>query len=307
MKKSLIIIPYAYENNMQTGLNICKKNHLNLYLENCLVALLSAKKHNSDSDIALVTNINIPNQYEQILTSNNILIIHTDFNSFKFSDNYKWGLAFYKLCALKYVVENFNYEFYSYMDSDVYIQSSFENIWKECADNILLYDINHGLQVKDYRLFLNDVKKFSKISANITHYGEEFFAASKQNAKLFISKCHEIYMKMKEENFYTHFGDEFIISQAAFYHKPLIKNAGAYVFRFWTNTFRLVSTCFYANPVVVLHVPDEKNSGMLKIYKYFSKTNTLPSNKKVYNILNLKHRNTKTVIKQIIKNILRRL
>lgn len=307
MNNSIIMIPYAFEDNMQTGVNINTEKKSDIYLKNCCVSLLSAKKHNITSDIALVTNTDIPNKYKQLLTDNNILIIHTGFTSFKFSSDYKWGLAFYKLCALKYAVENYNYEFYSYMDSDVYIQSNFENIWAECSHNILLYDINHGLQVKDYRLFLRDVSNFSKISSKITQYGGEFFAASKENAKIFISECYNIYSKMITEHFHTNYGDEFIISLAAFYNKPLIKNAGAYIYRFWTGTFRLTSTCFSSNPVAIIHVPAEKKYGMLKIYKYFLKRNKLPPNRKAYKFLSLKHPSLKTIIKSKTQTILNHL
>lgn len=307
MSKSIIMIPYANLKNMRGGVNVSEDKRFDIYMKNCCVALLSAKRFNSSSDIALITNIDIPNKYRSLLTEQGILVIKAEFNTFVFSNEYKWGLAYYKLCALKYMVENYDYDFYSYMDSDVYIQQSFENIWNECEDNILLYDINHGLQVRDYNLFLKDIFSFTSNRKKITHYGGEFFAASKENAKLFISECYSIYEKMLEDAFYTSFGDEFIISQAAEKHRLLIKNAGAYIYRFWTGSFRLVSTCFKYNPVAILHLPDEKNRGILKIYKYYERKKHLPSNERVYNILNLKHRNFRIMIRQFIKKIFRRI
>lgn len=294
------MIPYANLTNMRGGVNIGNENRFNVYMKNCCVALLSAKKYNNDSDVALVTNTNIPNEYEKILAQNQISVIHVDFDTFKFSEDYKWGLAFYKLCALKYIVDNYDYDYISYVDSDVYIQQSFDSVFKECEHSILLYDINHGLQVKDYRLFLKDYYTFSGSEKTITHYGGEFFAASRENAKIFIQTCYEIYLKMLEKDFSTDFGDEFIISQAADKHRSLTKNAGAYIFRFWTGDFRLVSTCYKYNPITVIHVPDEKNSGMLKLYDYYTKTGKLPSIQKVHSFLNLKHIKFKTAIKILL-------
>lgn len=129
MNNSIIMVPYANLENMKGGVNVDNNNRLNIYMKNCCVSLLSAKNYNLNSDIALVTNIEVPAKYEKILTDNNILIIKAEFTYFKFPEDYKWGLAFYKLCALKHVVENYNYEYYSYLDSDVYIQASFDNIW----------------------------------------------------------------------------------------------------------------------------------------------------------------------------------
>lgn len=286
------------------GVNVNEKNRFEIYMKNCCVSLLSAKHYNPDSDVALVTNIEIPDEFGDLLKSNGILIINAEFDTFKFSDDYKWGLAFYKLCALKHVVENYDYEYVSYMDSDVYIQSDFRDIWSESEDSLLLYDINHGLQVSDYRSFLEDYTSFSGNSRKITHYGGEFFAASRENAEIFISECFQIYLKMLDKKFVTGFGDEFITSQAADRHKAIVKNAGAYVFRFWTGDFRLVSTCYRCNPITVLHVPAEKRSGMIKIYNYYRKYNRLPTNKTVYSMLNLSHIRFKTGVKLIIKRLL---
>ena len=111
---------------------------------------------------------------------------------------------------------------------------------------------------------------------------------------------------MIDKKFFTSFGDEFILSQAAEKQKALIKNAGAYIYRFWTGAFHLVSTCYKYNPITVIHVPDEKINGMIKIYNYYCRNNKLPSIEKVYSILGLKHMKYKTAIKQFAKKVLRR-
>lgn len=306
MNNSIIMVPYANCKNMKGGVNINDNKRFDIYLKNCIISLLSAKEYNPDSDVAFVTNIELPEEHEKVLRNNNILIIKAEFSHFVFPNDYKWGLAFYKLCALKYVVENYNYGFYSYLDSDVYIQSSFDNIFDECKDNMLLYDINHGLQVRDYRLFLEDYHSFTGSGKNITHYGGEFFAASRENAEIFISECHKIYSKMINENFITSFGDEFIISQVAEKQKALVKNAGAYVYRFWTGDFHLVSTCYKYNPIAVIHVPSEKTSGMVNLYNRYFRKGKFPTNEKVHSILGLKHMRLKLIFKLFIKRIIRR-
>ena len=155
-KKSIIMVPYANDDNLKTGANMRHPDRINIYLKNCCVALLSAKINNPNSDIALVTNIRISDEYIKILEQNDILIIHAAFDSFRFPEQYKWGLAFYKLCALEYVVNNYDYNYYAYLDADVYVQSSFDNIWKECNNRVLLYDVAIGLQVNDYLTFLDE-------------------------------------------------------------------------------------------------------------------------------------------------------
>ena len=84
MNNSIIMVPYANLENMKGGVNVDNNNRLNIYMKNCCVSLLSAKNYNLNSDIALVTNIEVPAKYEKILTDNNILIIKAEFTYFKF-------------------------------------------------------------------------------------------------------------------------------------------------------------------------------------------------------------------------------
>lgn len=303
----IILIPYANKDRANTGVNIRNDDkRVNIYLKNCCVALVSAKYYNSDCDVALVTNIDLPEKYKKLLYVKDIKIIKVPFDDFTFEDKYLWNLAFYKFCALDYVVKNYNYRYLSYMDSDVYVQSSFRDIWEECKLSILLYDINHGLQVKDYKIIIDEFNAFIGTNSLITHYGGEFFAANRDTAKIFIDKCKRIYHKMIDKNFTTTKGDEFILSLAASEMKECIKNAGAYIFRFWTGEFRLVSTCYIFNPVTVLHMPAEKEHGMLILYDRFIRKNKLPHKEQVWRICHLKNMQLKIKVKSLLKAILRR-
>lgn len=196
---------------------------------------MSAKQNAcQQADVVLVTNIDVPNPYKAILEGNEIKIIKADFDDFNFGGNYMWALAFYKLCALKHVLIETNYGYYAYLDSDVYVQSDFENIWKECDSHIMMYDICHSLQVENYRHFLAEIKSFRGKDCCITHCGGEFFAAKKEDAVMFMSECQQVYAQMTKADFKTTHGDEFIISLAAV--KFNVKNAGAYIYRFWTGS-----------------------------------------------------------------------
>lgn len=306
-RRGIILIPYAEKKDSQSGVNIKanEKTRTDIYLMNCCVASISARKHNdSNTDVALVTNIQVPSKYEKLLRSNHVLIIQQDFDAFNFTADYTWSLAFYKLCVAYRITHQFQYDYYAYLDSDVYIQSDFSLIWQECDDHILLYDINHGLQVEHYRHFLSEVEQFTNSKNKITHYGGEFFAANRQSAILFMEACNRVYMQMKETGFVTSHGDEFIISVAAdSCNSNNIKNAGAYIYRFWTGTFRLMSTSYRFNPVTVLHVPAEKEEGMLVLYRKYISKGKCPDNRKTYRILHLKHRSVKTTIKCLYKKI----
>ncbi|MCH5180302.1 MAG: hypothetical protein J1F32_03745 [Erysipelotrichales bacterium] len=307
MEKSIILIPYAEDPKKKSGVNIHDNtNRKEIYLKNCCVAAISAKKYNANSDVALVTNTEIPQDYLNILNKNSVLVIYENYDEFVFGDDYNWSLAFYKLCTLSKVLKKYNYEYYAYLDSDVYVQNSFDNIWKECDQHIMMYDISHGLQVTHYGEMIEEFNKFFGELKMITHYGGEFFAASHENAKNFIEKCSIVYHEMKNNHIITTHGDEFIISIAAYYLGGLVKNASPYIFRFWTGEFYLVSTSFQYNPITVLHVPNEKERGMLKLFHKYIKKDRLPSNKIVWKICHLQKPRTIDVIKKKIRSLIKK-
>lgn len=287
---NLIIIPFAFIETYRGGVNISNIDRKHIYLKNCCVSCITAKKNGgSNNDVALVTNIDIPNEYKKILEQAGVRTYRYEFDLFTFDKDYMWSLAFYKLCALAHVLNDTDYTNYSYLDSDVYVQSDFTPIWEECeADRIMLYDICHGLQVKDYRIILDEMNHFrNRSSLGITHYGGEFFAANRNMTREFIEQCRQIYSDMVAKKFDTTKGDEFILSLAADNLRNNIRNAGAYIFRYWTGMFRLVATNYKFNPVAILHVPNEKETGMIVMYDKYIKNGVLPKRSKVWDLLHL--------------------
>lgn len=304
--KKIIMIPYAYLSGANTGVNLGDKTRqIDIYMKNCCVSCISARCHNdTDTDVALVTNIDIPAKYKDLLIDRGVKIIRQDFDMFNFGGSYTWALAFYKLCALYHMAHNHEYRYIAYLDSDVYVQNSFKDIWKECDAHILLYDINHGLQVDNYQYILSEMHAFDSGGGDFpTHYGGEFFAANQDDAKIFANSCIDIFSQMRKCDFVTTYGDEFITSLAAKRMTDRIKNAGAYVYRFWTGRFRLISTCYEYNPVVVLHVPAEKERGMIKLFDKYIWKGKYPSRRKVYRLMHLSHRSLRTIIAQLIYTI----
>ena len=275
MGKNLIFIPYAYKKGNKTGANIKSLDkQMDVYLKNCAVALLSARCYNDkETDIAIVTNIEVPEPYASIFRNNGILTIKQEFDKFVFDADCQWSLAFYKLCALKAVVTYYGqYEKYAFLDTDVFVQRSFNDIWAECDENIMMFDICHGLHVKLYQNILVEYEKFTGSKKMITHYGGEFFAANRSNSILFAEECEKIYWEMKDKNFNTFYGDEFISSIAADRMKSFIKNSGAYIFRFEISLFLMTCSRYLFNPVTVLHVPTAKEKGFIRLFdRYYAK------------------------------------
>ncbi|MCQ4701346.1 hypothetical protein NE704_10095 [[Ruminococcus] gnavus] len=133
--------------------------------------------------------------------------------------------------------------------------------------------------------------------------GGEFIAGSKKRILRFLNKCEEVYAEMVKRKFITINGDEFIESIAAWYMKDEIKNAAAYIFRYWTAyRWHYVCSNYQSNPVCVLHCPREKDHGFVKIFNYIKKHEKLPKIKKVYRMLRLDL--TSYIKIETVKNIL---
>lgn len=304
--KNLIFVPFAFIEGARTGANIKKRTStLDVYLKNCCVALISARNHNSsDTDCALVTNINVPEIYKNILLNNQILIIHQDFDCFQFDNNYKWSLAFYKLCALHQVVRNTNYKNYAYLDSDVYVQSSFEVVWNECCNHILMYDVYGGCEVSDS--FATEIHDFDNSIHSVIHYGGEFFATNRKFAMEFSETSLGVFNKMQLKQCVTSHGDEFIISLSALNYSNIISNAEKFICRFWTGTYRSIPEVY--RDILVLHMPAEKEDGIISLFnQYIAREKSLPGNAMIYKICHLKAPSLITRIKIVVKAILRQI
>lgn len=302
--KNLFFVPFAFDEKKMTGVNVTS-NALKVYLKNLCVSLISAKKTNPNIDVALVSNVNIPPEYEKLLLENQVLIYTEPFDAFAFANDYPWCLAYYKLCALEKMVTKYDYDNYIYTDADVFVQKSLDKVFLELRDNILMYDINHGLYVRDYVQIMEEFNRFG-VDTYITHYGGEFFGASRENARLFAQQCKAIFDEMQSRNFVTAKGDEFISTIAAHRLRGMVKNAGAYIYRFWTGDFYLVSTCYKFNEIAILHLPAEKQDGMLKLYNYFVRHNAFPSKEKVHKICHLTHQPLKAKVRGFVKKLLGR-
>lgn len=302
MSKKLIFLPYACDPRKNTGVNLDRREGaMDTYCQNFCVALVTLKQENPDCDVALVTNGELPGVYTELLKRKGILVLRQPYDTFVFPADYRWSLAFYKLCALDAMVKRGGYDFYCYLDTDVVANASMDPVWEECGNHILLYDVNHGLYDADYRGFLQEVADFTGEPSYITHYGGEFFAANAKNSALFIDNCRTVYERMRDCAFVTTKGDEFITSIAASRMGPGIKNAGAYIFRFWTGSYRLISTVYRLEPIPILHLPVEKERGMLTLYRRYISRDRYPTRKQIYRCCHLSRPRLKNVVKQLLK------
>lgn len=308
MGENLILIPFAYEKGKNSGKNLDQEGtkRLEIYLKNALTAAASARQYNPADRVLFVCNLSrqeLPEWFVRGLEQAGGEIRTLEYDRFIFPRDYPWSLAYYKLNALSHLAQEAA-GCVCYLDVDVVVQSSFEYIWQECSQHILLYDINHAAWVGDYQQLCRDAEGILGERALVTHYGGEFFAASAQNARAFADQALQIYQAMLAQKLVTPLGDEFIVSLAAYRMPGKIKNAGAYVYRFWTDpAFRLVSTCYRYNPVAVLHLPSEKTLGIPRLCDGYYLNGRQPDKETVWRICRVNCVPIKDKIRFALKNL----
>ena len=285
--RNLIFNAFAFKedylNSPQLGGTVSDKT-FDIYMKNVYVSLCSAKGKNPQDDVALVTNCDLPSKYADQFIRDKIQIIKIEFNDFILPKTFVWSLAFFKLCALKYIVNNTNYEKILLLDTDTITVHNYKELWLETVHGLLLYNLNHSYENNGRQNIVNDYKRLYKDDKNIVHYGGEFISGTHIVLKEFIRQCDKVYQVIKEHDFdiSKQAGDETIISIAAIFMDEVI-GAGAYICRYWTGRFYLVSTNYLNNPVSIWHIPNEKSDGIIKIYNEYQRR--VPSVNKMARIL----------------------
>lgn len=295
IQKSLIFVAFANSDEANTSVNIKKgSDSSDIYYKNAVVALISAKRNNPDCDVAFVTNHTVPSQYLILLSQNDIFCIDCQFTLFRFKDDYPWCLAYYKLCALKRVLE-LNYDNYLMIDSDVFVQNNISMLWNWLPYYLVMSDTNETTEK-----WQNEMHRYLGNQIFIPHWGGEFIAGSHTILSRFVNVCESIQRQMIERDFTTIHGDEFIESLAIHLGDFKMKHAGMFVYRFWTRTDYRVKTVLPKGGISVLHVPAEKEYGMLNIYKYILSKNKIPSQWQAQKMLHLHHPSLSVVMKRFL-------
>lgn len=304
MKKNKILVfnALAFEEGYMPSCQIRNNNSsVDTYVKNAFISLKSMKEHNQQVEVALITNQELPQSYKTLFEKNNITVYIIDFNKFKLDKSFSWSLAYFKLDALYFAVNELPYDTYLLLDSDTITNSSLEYLWLELKNNILLFNTNYKSSEVTKQLTLINYEKIMNKNINIDHYGGEFIGGNKiqlqeltQYMKIFFDKminCPNIDKKL---------GDEFILSCAANEVKNNIISGNGYIFRFWTGRYYEISTAYNKYPI--FHLPGEKEDGLLWLYNYYIKNEKLPSKNKYIKKFGFK--SNKVPFRKLIKLIL---
>ena len=254
------------------------------YYRCIVVSLASAKRENPDCTVALVTNAPVPAPFDGQLAAAGVQVWRCPFEGWKFGADTPWALAFYKLCAMDWVLRQQPFDNLCMMDVDTFTQRPLTDLWREAAEAVLLYQVPHAASQSMTAAISANYDKLEPDSAPhvLTHFGGELVAGSRQRLMNFIALCRNIYEEMRTAGLTPQEGDEAIWCAAA-YRSLLagqpVRAANAYLFRYWLGgRFYYVSTNYCLDPVCILHLPGAAKDRQLKlIYRYYTRHGALPT------------------------------
>ena len=267
-----------------------------------VVALCSAKAQNPACTVALLTNAPVPELFRSQLSSvgmtikneSSVEIWDCPFTTYRVPADTNWALAYYKLCAMAWVLENRNFACAAMLDLDTFTQHPLDDLWRECDEAVLLYQVPHAasqtMTAAISRCF--DAVEPDGAPHALTHFGGELVAGSRARLTDFMSLCRDYFEELQANGITPREGDEAVWCGAAYRSllagKP-VRAANAYIFRYWLGGhFYYVSTNYTLDPVCILHLPGAAKDRQLKlIYNGYVRRGVFPPLNKIYRLCGL--------------------
>ena len=260
-----------------------------VYDRGLVVGVASARACHPVCRVALVTNASVPEPYAGQLPAAGVEVLRCPFDSFRFPADLPWSLAFYKLCALRWVLAHTGCDRCLMLDADTYTQRPLDDLWREADQAVLLYQVEHPASQPMAAAISRRADALDPAGAPhcLTHYGGELVAGRADRLRAFADRCAAVYGEMTAAGVLPEEGDEAILAIAAWRSalagEP-VRSANAYLARYWLGArFYFVSTGYCLTPLCVLHLPGQaKNRQLLLLYRYYTRRGHFPPDRTVW-------------------------
>ena len=175
-----------------------------------VVALCSAKAQNPACTVALLTNAPVPEPFRSQLTQGGVEIWDCPFTTYRVPADTNWALAYYKLCAMAWVLENRDFTRAAMLDLDTFTQRPLDDLWRECDEAVLLYQVPHAAS---QTMTAAISRCFDAVEPNgaphaLTHFGGELVAGSRARLADFMSLCRDYFEELQAKDVTPREGDE---------------------------------------------------------------------------------------------------
>lgn len=295
MKKKLIFEAIAFLDHYETSPSISSTGKMTdiqeVYVKNAIVSLLTIKKLNLDSDVALVINFALKDTCKKLLEEHDIIIFHCNYNYFRMPPQIVYSLSYYKLCAFDYILNNTAYEKVCFADCDTIGIGNFEKVWKEAEDSLLMipYDVSIDSKI---RKEINGINRLLQGKGEIAHFYSYFIAGKRDVLEIILNECHRIYEQILEKiKKLPEGGDEVIWSLALSRYKGKVYSPKAYILQanIGAREYWIDKPNFQDKDIVLWHLPAEKRYAMIWVYKFFVKYGQFPTVEKMAKVCRFRH------------------
>lgn len=256
-----------------------------------VVALCSAKVRNPACTVALVTNAPLPEPYLGQLTAAGVEIWDCPYETYRVPADTNWALAYYKLCAMEWVLAHRDFARAAMLDLDTYTQYPLDDLWREADEAVLLYQTPHAASQGMAQAISRIYDEIHPEGAPhvLTHFGGELIAGSKPRLQVFMQRCRAYFDALQQTCITPREGDEAVWCGAAYESQRAgepVRAANAYIFRYWLGgRFYFVSTNYVLDPVCILHLPGAAKERQFKLlYRSYTRNGCFPAASKVHKI-----------------------
>ena len=158
-----------------------------------VVALCSAKAQNPACTVALLTNAPVPEPFRSQLTQGGVEIWDCPFTTYRVPADTNWALAYYKLCAMAWVLKNRDFARAAMLDLDTFTQRPLDDLWRECDEAVLLYQVPHAASQTMTAAISHcfDAVEPNGAPHALTHFGGELVAGNRARLTDFMSLCRD--------------------------------------------------------------------------------------------------------------------
>lgn len=256
-----------------------------IYIKNAVVSLLTVKKHNPDTDVALVINVDLAEKWKQLFRENSIIVLKCPFEHFKMSPDIVYSLSYYKLCAFKFVLQSTNYDRFCFLDCDTFGVKSFARIWEEADSAFLMIPNDSTIDSKIRNELIQIYAQLEgRIDRKIPHISSGFIAGIREDLLEVLMRCEAVYDELNKMNAVKPQGGDEVIWSLALADYPgrtyspkaycLLSSVGAR--EYWVD-----KADFEDENIIMWHLPAEKRYALIWAYNQFEKHGEFPSLKRM--------------------------
>jgi hypothetical protein len=255
-----------------------------IYLKNCTVFFITARKFNPTANLLLFTNTELPEKldgldFRQIIDHLGVKVIHVNFD-YKTPAGYygAWRNQFFEFSIFQKMLElsQNQQDLFLLTDSDCVITGDLTPVWEKARSGCLTYDTGYaehfsinGLSRLEMKTVYEELLH-KKLEHPPKYYGGEFFLANIASIRPIVEDFVELWpvLLLRHQRGELKFNEEAHTLSYLFYKNGLEgQTANEFIKRLWTQPFIFRNVEEKDQDLLVWHMPHEKKYGILRLFK----------------------------------------